>query len=60
MLEKCKFCRDDWKGTIGTIKLYRQLQIKKEDVKRVLASLRHMEKVRDELRDGKRYIRLWD
>ena len=36
------------------------LQEKEADIERVLASLRHMEKVRGELRDGKRYVRLWD
>ena len=36
------------------------LQIKKPDMERELASLRHMEKIRGELRDGKRLIRLWD
>ncbi|MBN2062080.1 MAG: hypothetical protein JW882_16845 [Deltaproteobacteria bacterium] len=47
-------------GPIEPDKLYKQLQVKKEDLERELASLRHMEKVRGELRDGKRYIRLWD
>ena len=35
------------------------LQIKKSDLERELAALRHMEKIRGELKDGKRMIRLW-
>jgi hypothetical protein len=35
------------------------LQIKPSDLERELASLRHMEKVRGELRDGKKIVRLW-
>jgi len=35
------------------------LQIKESDLERELAALRHMEKVRGELKDGKRMIRLW-
>ncbi|MBC8417560.1 MAG: hypothetical protein H8E10_03080 [Desulfobacterales bacterium] len=36
-----------------------QLQIKPSDLEREIASLRHMEKVRGELRDGKKVVRLW-
>jgi len=37
-----------------------RLQLKMADLERELAALRHMEKIRGELRDGKRMIRLWD
>ncbi len=36
-----------------------KLQIKPSDLEREIATLRHMEKVRGELRDGKKIIRLW-
>jgi hypothetical protein len=36
-----------------------RLQIKPTDLERELAALRHMEKIRAELREGKKYIRLW-
>jgi hypothetical protein len=39
--------------------LVERLQIKPSDLERELASLRHMEKVRGELRDGKKIVRLW-
>jgi hypothetical protein len=39
--------------------LVERLQIKPSDLERELASLRHMEKVRGELRDGKKTVRLW-
>ena len=35
------------------------LQLKEADLERELATLRHVEKIRGELRDGKRLIRLW-
>jgi hypothetical protein len=35
------------------------LQIKPADLEREIATLRHMEKVSGELREGKRYLRLW-
>lgn len=35
------------------------LGIKPSDLEREIATLRHMEKVRGELREGKRFIRLW-
>jgi hypothetical protein len=47
-------------GPVEPDKLSERLQAKKADVERELASLRHMEKVRGELRDGKRLVRLWD
>ncbi len=39
--------------------LVERLQIKPSDLERELASLRHMEKVRGELRDDKKIVRLW-
>ena len=36
-----------------------RLQIKPSDLEREIATLRHMEKVRGELRGGKKIIRLW-
>ncbi|MBN1833845.1 MAG: hypothetical protein JW896_17215 [Deltaproteobacteria bacterium] len=47
-------------GPIEPDNLAERLQAKKADIERELASLRHMEKVRGELRDQKRLIRLWD
>jgi DNA-binding MarR family transcriptional regulator len=47
-------------GPIEPGKLSERLQAKNADIERELASLRHMEKVKGELRDGKRLIRLWD
>jgi len=37
-----------------------RLAIKIAELEREIAALRHMEKVRGELRDGKRFVRLWD
>ncbi len=39
--------------------LSERLQMKPSDLEREIASLRHMEKIRGELREGKRIIRLW-
>jgi hypothetical protein len=36
-----------------------RLNISPMDLEREIAALRHMEKVRGELRSGKKYIRLW-
>ena len=47
-------------GPLESANLFEHLQEKDADIERELASLRHMEKVRGELRDGKRYIRIWD
>jgi ClpP class serine protease len=47
-------------GAIEAGKLPERLQAKEADIERELASLRHMEKVRGELRNGKRMVRLWD
>ena len=35
------------------------LQIKPSDLEREIAALRHMERVRGELKEGKRILRLW-
>lgn len=42
---------------IGT--LLEKLKIKTSDLERELAALRHMEKVRGALKDGKKIMRLW-
>jgi hypothetical protein len=47
-------------GPVEPCNLSERLQVKEADIERELASLRHMEKVRGELRFGKRLIRLWD
>jgi len=39
--------------------LSERLQLKPSDLEREIASLRHMEKIRGELREGRRIIRLW-
>jgi hypothetical protein len=39
--------------------LCEKLQIKETDLERDIATLRHMEKIRGELKDGKKLIRLW-
>jgi hypothetical protein len=47
------------KGPIEPRQVSEMLHIKETDLERELAALRHMEKVRGELRDKKRMIRLW-
>jgi hypothetical protein len=47
-------------GPIEPGSLSKRLQVKQADIEREIASLRHMEKVRGELRDGKRLVRLWE
>ncbi len=39
--------------------LCQRLQIKETDLERDIATLRHMEKIRGELKDGKKFICLW-
>lgn len=39
--------------------LCERLQIREADLEKAIAALRHMEKVRGELREGKKFIRLW-
>ena len=46
-------------GGIEPRTLIERLQIKPSDMEREIAALRHMEKVRGELREGKKFIRLW-
>nr|WP_319775863.1 helix-turn-helix domain-containing protein [uncultured Sphaerochaeta sp.] len=46
-------------GGIQPPELCERLQIKPSDLEREVAALRHMEKIRGELRDGKRYIVRW-
>jgi len=36
-----------------------RIQIKPSDLERELAALRHMEKIRAEMREGKKVIRIW-
>ena len=47
------------KGPTEPKNLSEMLHIKETDFERELAALRHMEKVKGELRSGKRMIRLW-
>jgi len=46
-------------GGIEPKDLAERLQLKPADLEREIAALRHMEKIRGELRDGRRLIRLW-
>ncbi len=46
-------------GGIEPRLLVERLQIRPLDLEREIAALRHMEKVRGELRDGKKVVRLW-
>ena len=39
--------------------LCKRLHVKETDIERDIAALRHMEKIRGELRGGKKMIRLW-
>ncbi len=48
------------KGPIPPDDLAGQLQMSLKDLGREIAVLRHMEKIRGELREGKRLIRAWD
>lgn len=41
-------------------KILARLQISETDLEREVATLRHMEKLRGELKEGKRLLRLWD
>jgi len=43
----------------GTVTLARGNVIKPEDLEREVAALRHMEKIRGELRQGRKFIILW-
>jgi hypothetical protein len=46
-------------GGVESSVLVERLQIKLPDLERELAALRHMEKIRADLREGKKIIRLW-
>ena len=46
-------------GGIEPEKLSERLQIKPSDLEREIATLRHMEKLRAELRDGKKFLCPW-
>jgi hypothetical protein len=46
-------------GGVDPRELAERLQLKPSDLEREIAALRHMEKVRGELREGKRILRLW-
>ena len=46
-------------GGIEPRLLVDRLQIKPSDLEREIAALRHMEKIRGELRDGKKIVCLW-
>jgi hypothetical protein len=56
--EILKLLREE--GPSETGKLSDRIQIREADLERELAALRHMEKIRGELRGGRRLIRLWD
>ena len=47
-------------GGIKPGELAAKLQLNAKDLEREMAALRHMEKLRGELRDGVRYVRLWE
>ena len=46
-------------GGISPKQLAERLRLTPADLERHVAALRHMEKVRGELREGRKYIRLW-
>jgi hypothetical protein len=46
-------------GSVPAGHLVERLNISSMDLEREIAALRHMEKVRGELREGKKYLRLW-
>jgi hypothetical protein len=47
-------------GPVEPVVLSGLLNIKISELERELATLRHMEKIRGELKNGKRFIRLWE
>jgi predicted ArsR family transcriptional regulator len=53
-----EFLREE--GPTEIDKLSDRLKIGMKNLERELATLRHMEKVRGEMRDKRRFIRLWD
>lgn len=52
-----KMLRDE--GPQEPVNLCERLQIKETDLERDIAALRHMEKIRGELKGGKKLIHLW-
>lgn len=46
-------------GGVTPAELAERLNLTPADLERHIAALRHMEKVRGELRDGRKFIRLW-
>ncbi len=46
-------------GPMSPEQLAKKLQIKETDLEREIASLRHMEKVRGDLKEGRRVVCLW-
>ena len=57
---KCEKCGDPIEtGGVEPRVLVERLDLKASDLEREIAALRHMEKVRGQLRQGKRIIRLW-
>ena len=48
------------RGSMEPRDLSEILQVKETDLERELAALRHMEKARGQLSNGRRVIRLWD
>jgi hypothetical protein len=46
-------------GGVEFPRIVERLQIKPSDLEREIAALRHMEKIRAEMREGKKVIRLW-
>jgi hypothetical protein len=46
-------------GGVESREIAERLQIKPVDLEREFAALRHMEKIRAELREGRKVIRLW-
>ena len=47
-------------GPLDPDQLCEKLQIEKADLEREIAMLRHMDKIRGELKEGRRVIRLWN
>ena len=46
-------------GGLEPMELAKRMQMKPGDMEREIAALRHMEKIRGELKEGRRTIRLW-
>lgn len=46
-------------GGLESVTIIERLKIKPSDLERDVATLRHMEKLRGELRDGKKFLCLW-